>query len=112
MKSANHHFFREVEMKDGKTRKRRTMSEVRSVGEFLERYEAKRRLVSGRHAGAGFAIDRDRVIVGRGPGVDRAFDDPLMSRQHAAIEFTGTGFRIRDLGSTNGVLVNGTPTQA
>ena len=30
-----------------------------------------------------------------------------MSRQHAALEFAGEGFRIRDLGSTNGIAVNG-----
>ena len=79
--------------------------------EFLDHYVAKVMLVSGPDAGAGFAIDRERVIVGRGPGVDRAFDDPAMSRQHAAIEFSGTGFRIRDLGSTNGTVVNGAAVQ-
>jgi pSer/pThr/pTyr-binding forkhead associated (FHA) protein len=44
--------------------------------------------------------------------VDKAFDDPAMSRQHAAIEFCGTGLRIRDLGSTNGTLLNGTAVQS
>jgi pSer/pThr/pTyr-binding forkhead associated (FHA) protein len=69
-------------------------------------------LVSGPGAGAGFTIDRERVIVGRGPGVDKAFDAPDMSRQHAAIEFSGTGFRLRDLGSTNGTMLNGTAVQS
>jgi pSer/pThr/pTyr-binding forkhead associated (FHA) protein len=80
--------------------------------EFLDRYVARVMLVSGQGAGAGFAIDRERVIVGRGPGVDKAFDDPAMSRQHAAIEFCGTGFRLRDLGSTNGTLLNGAAVQS
>ena len=75
---------------------------------FLNRYIAKITVVSGPGAGAGFTIDRERVIVGRGPGVDRAFDDPAMSRQHAVIEFNAGGFRLRDLGSTNGTLLNGT----
>ncbi len=35
-----------------------------------------------------------------------------MSRQHAVIEFANEGFRVRDLGSTNGVLLNGKPVQA
>ena len=39
--------------------------------------------------------------------MDAAFEDDLMSRQHAAIEFAARGFRVRDLGSTNGVLLNG-----
>ena len=80
--------------------------------EFPDRYVAKVTIVSGPCAGAGFTIDRERVIVGRGPGVDRAFDDPAMPRQHAAIEFSGIGFRLRDLGSTNGILLNDTAAQA
>jgi pSer/pThr/pTyr-binding forkhead associated (FHA) protein len=99
-------------MRDGKTRKRRSASGAPGVSEFLERFEAKVMLVSGRDAGSGFALDRERVILGRGPGVDRAFDDQAMSRQHAAIEFYGAGFRIRDLGSTNGVLLNGGAVQS
>ena len=94
-------------MKDGKTRKRPNAAGAPGVVDFLARYETKLRLASGRGAGAAFRIERERTIVGRGPGVDRAFDDPSMSRQHAAIEFSGRGFRIRDLGSTNGILVNG-----
>ena len=99
-------------MRDGKTRKQRAAVEAPRVQEFLDRYVVKVMLVSGPGAGAGFAIDRERVIVGRGPGVDRAFDDPAMSRQHAAIEFCGTGFRIRDLGSSNGTRLNGQAVQS
>ena len=80
--------------------------------DFLDRYVATVTVVSGPGAGAGFTIDRERVIVGRGPGVDRAFDDPAMSRQHAAIEFGDSGLRLRDLGSTNGTLLNGTAVQS
>jgi len=80
--------------------------------DFLDSYVAKVTVVSGPGAGAGFTIDRERVIVGRGPGVDRAFDDAAMSRQHAAIEFNGSSFRLRDLGSTNGTLLNGTAVQS
>jgi len=98
-------------MKDGKTRKRPSSVAATSVAEFLDRYETRLRLASGGGAGVAVRIDRERTIFGRGPGVDRAFDDPSMSRQHAAIEFCGTGFRIRDLGSTNGILVNGSPVQ-
>jgi pSer/pThr/pTyr-binding forkhead associated (FHA) protein len=41
-----------------------------------------------------------------------AFANPLMSRQHVAIDFVENGFRISDLASTNGLLVNGKPVQA
>jgi pSer/pThr/pTyr-binding forkhead associated (FHA) protein len=99
-------------MRDGKTRKHRSAAGAPRLQEFLDLYSVKVMLVSGPAAGAGFAIDRERVIIGRGPGVDRAFDDPAMSRQHAAVEFSGQGFRIRDLGSTNGTIVNGETVQS
>jgi pSer/pThr/pTyr-binding forkhead associated (FHA) protein len=98
-------------MRDGKTRKRRSVVGAPRLQEYLDRYATTVMIVSGPGAGAGFVIDRERVIVGRGPGVDRAYDDPAMSRQHAAIEFCGTGFRLRDLGSTNGTVLNGAPVQ-
>jgi pSer/pThr/pTyr-binding forkhead associated (FHA) protein len=99
-------------MRDGKTRKQLSVNGSPPLREFLDHYTARVMLVSGPGAGASFTIDRERVLVGRGPGVDHAFADPAMSRQHAAIEFCGTGFRIRDLGSTNGTLLNGTAVQS
>jgi pSer/pThr/pTyr-binding forkhead associated (FHA) protein len=99
-------------MRDGKTRKRASAAGAPRFQEFLDHYVARVMLMSGPGAGTGFPIDRERVLVGRGPGVDRAFDDPAMSRQHAAIEFSGTGFRLRDLGSTNGTLLNGAAVQS
>jgi len=99
-------------MKDGKTRKRPSIAGAPDVAAFLSRFDTRLKVSSGRGAGSAVPINRERVIVGRGPGVDRAFDDPSMSRQHAAIEFSGAGFRIRDLGSTNGILVNGSAVQA
>lgn len=94
-------------MRDGKTRKRASAAGAPRLEDFLDHYVATVMLVSGPGAGAGFAIDKERVIVGRGPGVDRAFNDPALSRQHASIEFAGGGFRLRDLGSTNGTVLNG-----
>lgn len=80
--------------------------------EFLADNEAKIVVVSGGTLGQSFALDRDRVTLGRGPGVDLVFADPEMSRQHAVIEFSGGRFQIRDLGSTNGITLNGKRVQA
>jgi pSer/pThr/pTyr-binding forkhead associated (FHA) protein len=84
---------------------------VRSNGfeDFLSCFEPRVVVVSGRVAGQEFPLDQERLTLGRGPGVDVAFDDSAMSRQHAAIEFADERFRIQDLESTNGVLVNGDP---
>lgn len=48
-------------------------------------------------------------IVGRSRRSTIVVDDPNVSRQHAEIRRDGSGFVIRDMGSTNGVRVNGRP---
>jgi pSer/pThr/pTyr-binding forkhead associated (FHA) protein len=79
---------------------------------FLERFDATLVVERGAIAGDEHLLDREKLVLGRGPGVDLRFEDSEMSAQHAAIEFTGAGFRIADLGSTNGTRVNGAPVQA
>lgn len=68
-------------------------------------------IVQGHNEGSEFGLDGARAVVGRGPGVDLALEDQAMSRQHAAFERTAEGHRVRDLGSTNGVRVNGAAVQ-
>ncbi len=47
-------------------------------------------------------------FVGRGEDVDLRFVDPLVSRRHAAIRVSAAGdVTVEDLGSSNGILVNG-----
>src|SRR5688572_29105244 len=57
-------------------------------------------------------LERDEVIIGRALEADVRLNDTRASRLHARIttegdEKTGETFRITDLGSTNGTLVNG-----
>ena len=40
-------------------------------------------------------LDQPRVRIGRGPGVDLALDHPSLDREHAVLEFDGTGYRLR-----------------
>jgi ABC-type multidrug transport system ATPase subunit/pSer/pThr/pTyr-binding forkhead associated (FHA) protein len=49
----------------------------------------------------------ERVAVGRGAENDLVLDFPTVSTRHAAVISRGTGWRIEDLGSTNGTFVNG-----
>jgi pSer/pThr/pTyr-binding forkhead associated (FHA) protein len=98
---------REVEaMSDRATRK---MS--RPEREAMQALRASLVIVEGGAEGSEFALERERCVVGRGPGVDLALDDAAMSRQHAAFERGAEGWRVRDLGSTNGVRVNGAPVE-
>lgn len=46
-------------------------------------------------------------LVGRSAECQLALDDPLVSRKHAAIRVRKDGVTVEDLGSRNGVLVNG-----
>jgi len=98
-------------MRDGLTRERQTGVQIGDEQTFLELYRARLVLVSSPRAGAEYLVDRECLILGRGPGVDLAFDDPDMSRQHARIDCTDDGPCIRDLGSTNGLFVNDSAVQ-
>jgi predicted component of type VI protein secretion system len=49
------------------------------------------------------------MVVGRDPECEISSGDPRLSRRHAELRETPTGVVVRDLGSRNGVRVNGTP---
>lgn len=64
-------------------------------------------LVRGAGAPLRIPLSADEVVVGRSPRADICFPDAGLSRQHAALARTGPDFRIEDLGSRNGVFLNG-----
>jgi pSer/pThr/pTyr-binding forkhead associated (FHA) protein len=95
-------------MRDGYTRESLESAAGRtSFAEFTEIWSPSLVVLNGRLQGSDYPIDRASMLVGRGPGVDLAFDDETLSRQHASIEFANGGLRLRDLGSLNGVSLNG-----
>jgi hypothetical protein len=56
------------------------------------------------------------IVIGRGTEADLRINDPGVSRRHAEIrvhasDSTGTSVSVVDLGSTNGMLVNGSRVQ-
>jgi hypothetical protein len=55
-----------------------------------------------------FELAAGVTIVGRGDGCQLVLDDPLISRRHACFVVDEREITVKDLGSTNGVLVNGT----
>jgi pSer/pThr/pTyr-binding forkhead associated (FHA) protein len=93
-------------MQDGQTRKLDCPAEITGADEFMASHRVIVVIVKGPGAGTEFAIDKPRMLLGRGPGVDLAFDDPSMSSEHMALEWIEGGFRARDLGSTNGMQIN------
>jgi hypothetical protein len=60
------------------------------------------------HQGRSVEVDKDRFLLGRSKTqADLRLEDPNVSRQHAAIERVGAAWYVVDLGSTNGIYVNG-----
>jgi hypothetical protein len=54
-----------------------------------------------------FELAEGRFVIGRADSCELPLDDPLASRQHAALVITGDQVTLEDLGSRNGVTVNG-----
>jgi hypothetical protein len=52
-------------------------------------------------------LGEENAVIGRMPECAVTLSDPQVSRHHAEVRPSGGGFRVFDLGSTNGTLVNG-----
>src|SRR5450755_1622429 len=52
-------------------------------------------------------LNRDYLVIGREPTCDVRFDDPCVSRTHAALRRRGNAVYVEDLGSFAGTFVNG-----
>jgi pSer/pThr/pTyr-binding forkhead associated (FHA) protein len=52
-------------------------------------------------------IDKESVVIGRSKDCDIRLADPNVSRRHAELRQEGAAYWILDLGSTNGLTVNG-----
>jgi pSer/pThr/pTyr-binding forkhead associated (FHA) protein len=66
------------------------------------------KVISGPRAGSFLQLRYPATTFGRGASNDYRFAaDSGLSRAHATIECEGSRFVLRDLGSTNGTLVNG-----
>lgn len=57
--------------------------------------------------GPDIALERAMVIVGRHPQCDARLDSIRISRRHCCMTPEGSELIVRDLGSTNGIRVNG-----
>lgn len=64
------------------------------------------RVVSGPDAGTEFALRAGSTVLGRDEDCDIVLQDPLVSKRHVRFE-AGDGVEVVDLGSANGVVVDG-----
>jgi len=67
----------------------------------------KMKVVQGKPHGSYLDFPEGEFVVGRGPECHVRPNSELISRQHCMLLISGTAIRVRDLGSTNGTLVNG-----
>jgi pSer/pThr/pTyr-binding forkhead associated (FHA) protein len=61
--------------------------------------------------GASILLEKPIVLIGRHPECDIQIDSRKISRRHCCIAQVGDYLVIRDLGSTNGVRINGVRVQ-
>jgi pSer/pThr/pTyr-binding forkhead associated (FHA) protein len=62
--------------------------------------------------GPDIPLDRAMVVVGRDPRCDARLGSPSVSRQHCCMTHADGVILVRDLGSTNGIRINGERVQA
>jgi len=67
----------------------------------------KMNVVQGKPHGSYLEFPEGEYVVGRGPECHIRPNSELISRQHCLLRVRGTVLVVRDLGSTNGTLVNG-----
>ena len=80
----------------------------RSIIEEIAQSSEKAMLIinRGSNLGSRFLVTAQGANIGRSSGSDIFLDDVTVSRSHAKIECTATGFSLKDSGSLNGTYVN------
>jgi pSer/pThr/pTyr-binding forkhead associated (FHA) protein len=99
-------------MRDGRTRKVELEDHHESFDAFLEQKRAVVVVLSGQAAGTEYEIRKPNLSMGRAAPSDWVFEDDTLSKEHAALEFVDGSIRLRDLGSMNGILVNGAESKS
>ena len=99
-------------MRDGRTRKLEVSEHHESFEAFLANKRAVVVVLSGEAAGTEYEIRQPNLSVGRAEPSDWIFEDDTLSKEHAALEYVEGTIRLRDLGSMNGILVNGAESKS
>lgn len=63
--------------------------------------------VTGPRAGDEYLLNQEIILVGRSADADVPLEDQFASRKHAEIRLIENAYQVHDLGSKNGVYVNG-----
>lgn len=89
------------------------LGSAQAAGDDLARFslpagwEVTLDVIAGPDQGKSYQITRSRVLIGR-DGTEVLLTDEFISRRHASIEvYAATCVLLKDLGSSNGTVVNG-----
>jgi len=69
------------------------------------------KVISGDASGQTYEVDRDELIIGRSPDDPIVVDDPAVSGRHCSVTKSGRRYLVKDLGSTNGTMLNKAPVE-
>lgn len=64
-------------------------------------------VIQGRDQGQRFLLEEQEILIGRVAGNSIQLHDTEISRKHAILQDTNSGYTLRDLNSSNGTFVNG-----
>lgn len=66
---------------------------------------------NGRQSDKTFPLKSGKTVIGTANDCDVVIEDEFASSRHAEVKLAGNAFRITDLGSTNGMLINDKKTR-
>ncbi|MBL8957634.1 MAG: sigma 54-dependent Fis family transcriptional regulator [Myxococcaceae bacterium] len=89
------------------TRTLRVVTGADGVAKALELPRFRLKVVKGADKKREATFDRVPVMVGSGPGADFKLSDAAVSALHCELHADEDGFKVRDLGSKNGVWLGG-----
>lgn len=73
----------------------------------MNRHNHQLTITRGPEPGKVIPLSSFSMTIGRDPMSEITINDPEVSRRHASLSATSTGYEIQDLGSTNGTFVDG-----
>ncbi len=84
------------------------LERTRAMNQFMASHNIKARiLIFNKSGSTNHVIEKCETLIGSSAECDITITDPTVSRRHAVIYYDGKVFGIRDMGSTNGIVMNG-----
>src|SRR5262249_14150804 len=81
--------------------------DMRALNRVASAQQALLLVLNGQRLGTRSVLSDKPIDIGRDSNAGLVLDADSVSRRHARVETTPNGYRLTDLGSTNGTYVNG-----